>query len=191
MKEYLSEIIVTEFDDSSAVEFRRQVLEYSQLDTKEPIRVYINSYGGEVESMAFMIETLKSIPNPVHTICLGKAYSCGAILLSFGDIRSIGRYSTIMLHEISSGAFGSSSEMEISVREVKRQNQFWLKQVAKNCKIPYKELSDKIDKGDLFLTPKQAKTLGIVDRICVLKPKLTEKKIKIEKQPMIVGKSDE
>lgn len=176
---YLPEIRVTEFDDESAGNFRKQVLEYALNYPKDPIRVYIDSSGGEVDALASMVATMKSVPNPIHTICLGKAYSCGAFLLALGDIRYASQYSTIMVHEISAGTFGSTTEMEHNLNEIKRQNKVWLTRFAKACGKTFKELEkimrDNINQ-DLFFTAKQAKSFGIVDRTHL--PNVQFKKIK-------------
>ncbi len=81
------EIWVIEFTAESAQEFREKLLEQSKDNPNRPIIVYIDSYGGQVDALAKMISTMDEIPNPIITACVGKAMSCGAILLSHGDIR--------------------------------------------------------------------------------------------------------
>lgn len=170
---YLDEIRVTDFDDESAGKFRQQILDHALNYPKDTIRVYIDSSGGEIDALASMVATMKAVPNRIHTIALGKAYSCGAMLLAMGDIRSASEYATIMIHEISAGTFGSTTEMENNLKEIRRQNKMWLTRLAKACGKSYKDLvkhlKDNVNQ-DLFFTPKQAKRFGIIDRVYVPKP---------------------
>ena len=158
--EYLPEILVNHFTDESAILFRKQVLEYALSYPKESIRVYINSDGGELEALGMMVNTMKSVPNKFHTICVGRAYSCGALLLSFGDRRSMGKFSTAMIHEVSAGTFGSTTEMENNLKEIKRQNKVWLSAFAQNIGMDYSALEQMMkanDKEDLFFLQEMLK----------------------------------
>lgn len=170
------EIWVNKFDEESAQEFRDKVLKLSSENISEPILVYIDSYGGYVDSLAKMIETMDEVPNPFVTICMGKAMSCGAILLSHGDIRWCGRHSRVMIHEVSGGVgAGDVHDMHNDAVEVKRLNKHFLGLLAKNCKIAggYEGLR-KVVKGkdgrDIWLDADQAVKFGIVDAVGV--PKL-------------------
>ena len=183
---FLGEIRVTDFDDDAAGRFRQQLLEHAVNYPNDPIRVYIDSSGGELDSLNSMIATMQSVPNKIHTICLGKAYSCGAFLLSMGDIRSASPYASIMIHEISAGTYGSTSEMENNLNEIKRQNKIWLTRFAKRCKKTYKQLQkimrDNLN-DDIFLSTKQAKDFGIIDRMHIPAPQYREIKHKIKEPP--------
>lgn len=170
------EIWVNKFDEESAAEFRDKVLESSKENVSEPIIVYIDSYGGFVDSLAKMIETMDEVPNPFVTVCMGKAMSCGAILLSHGDIRWCGRHSRVMIHEVSGGVgVGDVHDMHNDAIEVKRLNKHFLGLLAKNCKISggYEGLRKMIkgkDGRDIWLDADDAVKFGIVDAVGV--PKL-------------------
>ena len=56
-----------------------------------------------MDCLASMIETMDEVPNPIITVAHGMAMSCGAVLLSHGDIRFVGKNSRIMVHEVSGG----------------------------------------------------------------------------------------
>ena len=87
------EIWVIEFNEESAQDFRTSILKKSKENSHAPIIIYIDSYGGYVDSLAKMIATMDEIPNPKVTVCMGKAMSCGAILLSHGDLRFCDQHS--------------------------------------------------------------------------------------------------
>ena len=164
-----SEIWVTKFDEESSRVFREQIVASSRGDSMKPIVVYIDSYGGAVDSLANMIETLDSVSNPIVTVCLGKAMSCGAILLSHGDFRFCGKHSRIMIHEVSSGTYGDVHDMHADVQEAKRLNEHFMGILAKNCGLKnYSELRKLIkdqDGRDKYLDAHQAVQFGIVDAV--------------------------
>jgi ATP-dependent Clp protease protease subunit len=116
-----------------------------------------------------MLETMEEVPNKFLTIAVGKAVSCGAILLSNGDIRFAGNFSRIMIHNISSISYGDVTTIQADANEINRLNQVFLGLLAKNCGITYSELLAKIkastDSKDLWLSPEAALKFGIIDHI--------------------------
>jgi len=164
------EIWVQEFNSDSAQEFREQILFATRLGPSHPIIVYIDSYGGQVDALAKMIETMDEVQNPIITCCMGKAMSCGAILLSHGDARFCGPHSRVMVHEVSASTGGDVHDMNVDVSEAKRLNEHFLGLLAKNCNIKggYKGLRSLIkqrDGRDLFLDADAALKFGLVDYI--------------------------
>lgn len=166
----LGEIWVKQFTEESAAKFREQVLKVALRDPNMPIIVYIDSYGGYVHSLAKMIDTLDQLANPIITVCMGKAMSCGAILLSHGHVRFCAPNSTVMIHEVSSGTFGDVHDIHNDTLETKRLNEHFLGLLARNCgiKTGYKGLRKLIkerDGRDLYLDPKAAVRFGVVDHV--------------------------
>lgn len=162
------DIIVNEFTEESAAKFREQVLKKASHGDDYPIIIYIDSYGGYVDALASMVETIQSVPNPIITVALGKAMSCGAILLSFGAVRFCGRFSKIMIHEVSAGALGNIHDLKNTAEEVSKVNEFWIGLLAENCGLKggYRALRKIIkekDGKDIYLTPQQAVEFGLVD----------------------------
>ena len=175
------EIWVNEFTEESARDFREAVIEASRMDSVRPIIVYIDSYGGIVDSLATMIETMDSVPNPFITVAVGKAMSCGAILLSHGDVRFCGQYSRIMIHEVSGGvSHGDVHDQHADAIEVKRLNKQFMGLLAKNCNIKggYDGLRKMIknqDGRDHYMNAEQALKFGVVDGVGM--PKIEKVKI--------------
>lgn len=163
-----AEIIVNKFDEASANTFRTQLFEAAS-DPYQPIIIHIDSYGGSVDALAKMIETMDSIPNHVITSCVGKAMSCGAVLLSHGDTRFLGRHSRVMIHEVSSIVAGDIHNMKNDVKEVEKLNKYFTGLLAKNCGLSgYNALRAIIkqrDGRDLYLRGSAAVKFGVVDFI--------------------------
>lgn len=181
------EIWVTKFDEEHAQKFRQSVMEVAKSDPTRPVVIYIDSYGGYVDALAKMIETLDEIPNPIVTVCMGKAMSCGAILLSHGDVRFLGRHSRVMIHEVSSGTYGNVHDMKEDVKETERLNRHFLGLMARNCGFKhydeFRQVLKNLDGRDLFLVGEEAIKFGIVDAIGL--PKIQSRHgFEVSKQPV-------
>jgi len=163
------EIWVTHFTLESALHFRQQVRYAHMTDPAAPIIVHINSYGGEVPALAMMLETMEEIPASFVTIAQGAAISCGAILLSHGDVRFCGPFTKVMIHNVSSGTYGDALGVQADALEFLKVNEQFIGLLAENCKIDYEALQHLIKEApgskELWLDAQEALKLGIVDHI--------------------------
>lgn len=169
------DIVVNNFNEESARSFREKVMSRSSIDPNMPIIVYVDSYGGNVDALNSMIATMHQVPNDIITVCIGKAMSCGAILLAAGDHRFCDKGSRVLIHEVSSLTGGPINELENDAREVRRLNDQMMNFLAERCNKTYKEIKAMMhaqDARDIALTAKQALEFGIVDYIGmpVIKP---------------------
>jgi len=160
---------VNKFDESSAKSFAEDVSQAHNTGQKV-IPVLIDSYGGEVYSLMSMINTIKSSELPIATIVDGKAMSCGAYLLAFGakGYRFATPGSTIMIHDVSSFAYGKIEEMKAKTREGERLNEILTKELSQVCgkKDDYfSKLIHEAGHADVFLNPEETKKHGLIDHI--------------------------
>ena len=168
------DIVVNKFNEESAKKFRSQVLKRAAIDESMPILVYIDSYGGYIDALNNMLDTIEQVPNQIVTVCTGKAMSCGAVLLAAGDFRFCGRNSRVMVHQGSSGAGGPIESLQNDVDESKRINKQLMTKIAERCGMTFaqfkKEMKDRLHRDDdeardLYLPPEAALELGIVDYV--------------------------
>ncbi len=164
-------ITVNEFNEESAAEFAAAV-SLAHNTGQKVIPVVIDTFGGQVYSLMSMISSIKSATVPVATIVKGKAMSCGAILASFGDdgLRFMDKDATLMIHDVSSYAFGKIEELKSDVREAERLNKKVYTMMARNCGKADDYFVDLIhDKGhaDWFLDAEEAKEHNIVQKLRV------------------------
>lgn len=162
------DIVVNDFTEESAREFRKHILARIQADSSSPIIVYIDSYGGLLDSLNSMLETLEQVSAPIITVCLGKAMSCGAVLLAAGDHRFCGRHSRVMIHQSSGGDYGPVENLQKNVDECKRMNDMFMSFLAKRCGKSLSSLKQMIkdnDSRDLYLDAESCLKFGIVDAI--------------------------
>jgi len=133
-----------------------------------PIHLVISTYGGSVDEMFSLYDTIKFLPCPVHTIALGKVMSAGVLLLASGvkGKRMIGSSARIMIHPISGGVLGNVFEAMNEMKEFERLQELMVCALIKETKLKKEEVDKLMKAGhDFFLTPEQAIQMGIVDKI--------------------------
>src|SRR5256884_7004273 len=74
--------IGTPIDDQVANLVIAQLLFLQSEDPEKDIAIYINSPGGQVTAGLAIYDTMQYVRPPVSTICIGMAYSMGAVLLA-------------------------------------------------------------------------------------------------------------
>lgn len=142
-----------------------QLLQLANQNHK-PIHLVISTYGGSVDEMFSLYDTIKFLPCPVHTIALGKVMSAGVLLLASGvkGKRLIGRSARIMIHPISGGLYGNVFEALNEVKEHERLQALMADALLKETKMSAGEIEKIMKAGhDCYLTPEEAIKMGIVD----------------------------
>ena len=134
----------------------------------KPIHLVISTYGGSVDEMFSLYDTIKFLPCPVHTIALGKVMSAGVLLLASGvkGKRMIGGSARIMIHPVSGGVLGNVFEAMNEMKEFERLQDLMVSALIKETKMKKEEIDKLMKAGhDFFLTPERAIQVGIVDKI--------------------------
>jgi ATP-dependent Clp protease protease subunit len=169
--ERLPVIWVNDFGPESAREFFEMFTMFHSDESVESILVYIDSFGGSVDSLATMAEVIQASIKPVITACVGKAFSAGALLLALGDERWVAPNSRVMFHKIRIALHEDMDADEIKqmAKELSSINERWLKKAVSCSKMNYKDFSAKLAKeaGDWYLSPSEAVKYGFVDQIGV------------------------
>ncbi|GLR88949.1 ATP-dependent Clp protease proteolytic subunit [Bradyrhizobium iriomotense] len=152
-------------DDVSAL-VCAQLLFLEADNPKKPINLYINSPGGVVTSGFAMYDTMRYIRAPVHTLCMGTAWSMGSFLLMAGEpgARAVLPNASILIHQPSGGFKGQASDILIHAEETLRTKTRMTRLYAQHCKRSYEEFERAMDR-DHFMTPQEALEWGLVDRV--------------------------
>lgn len=176
-------IRVNKFDEASAKTFSA-LMSKAQSTGQPIIPVVIDSYGGQVYSLMSMISDIQHSNVPVATIVQGKAMSCGAILFSFGakGKRFMDPDATLMIHDVSSMAWGKVEEVKVSAEETERLNQKIYHMMAENCGQHEEYFLDIVhEKGhaDWFLDAKECKKHKLASHLRVPEMKI-DTQVKID-----------
>ena len=68
---------------------------------REPIKLYINSYGGSIDDMWGLIDIILASKTPIYTYCLGYAQSAAFNIFLAGHKRFCLEHSVFMYHQMS------------------------------------------------------------------------------------------
>ena len=156
----------TQIDDTVANLVVAQMLFLESEDSKRDIHFYINSPGGSVTSGTAILDTMNYINSNVATYCIGSCCSMAAVLLSAGTKGK--RYALpnarVMIHQVSSGAYGQCTDMEIQVKEAARLKRILNEILASNTGQAIEKVTADCER-DYFMSAEEAKTYGLIDHV--------------------------
>lgn len=153
-------------DDMVANSVIAQLLFLTSQNSKEDIKIYINSPGGQVTSALAIYDTMQYVKPDVSTICVGMAASAAALLLASGakGKRLILPNGEVLIHQVMGGAQGQATDIDIHARHIlnikKRLNEI----LSKHCGQPIAKVEKDADR-DYFMNAEEAKKYGVVDKI--------------------------
>lgn len=165
-------IILGDVDaNTTGVNVYQSILVYNYLDKdkpiedREPIKLYIDSYGGSIIDAMTIIDVIKASKTPVHIYVIGAAYSSGLFITLAGHKRYAYPHASFLLHE---GSIGTGIQ---DAHKFKKYSEFYfiqLKQIKEHIiehsKITAEEY-DTISKDDNWYTAQQALEKGFIDEI--------------------------
>jgi ATP-dependent Clp protease protease subunit len=159
-------------DQHSANVIVAQLLFLQSEDAKKDIFLYINSPGGSVYDAMAIYDTMQFVTNDIQTVGIGMQASAAAFLLSSGTKgkRLVLPNATVMIHQPSSGTRGKVTDQEIDLRESLRVKKMLEDIMAKNTGQDPKRLHEDMER-DRWLTAKEAKDYGLVDKVITSPPK--------------------
>ncbi len=103
--------------DSSVLALQRMILRWNMEDRgksaeeRMPIFVCIFSYGGDVDFMWSIIDTIEASVTPVYTVNLGVAASAAALIFLSGHHRLMMKRARVVIHEGSARMSGDSTKV--------------------------------------------------------------------------------
>ena len=134
------------------------------LDIRPIINLHINSYGGSLFARFATVDVLRNLNSEVHSYVEGAAASAATIISVACSKRYIGKYSKMLIHQLSSGIYGKYNELEDDM-ENNKHLMATIKSIYKEyTTIPMKKL-DEILKHDLWFDSETCLGYGLVDEI--------------------------
>ena len=159
-------ILGTPINDQIANLVVAQLLWLASEDDSKPIRMYINSPGGQVYAGMAIYDTMQQVSCPVSTVAVGFTASFGTILLTAGTkgMRYALPNATVHLHQPLGGARGQASDIAIQAQEILRLRTD-LNQILSHHTGQTVERIQKDTDRDLYMTAVQARDYGLVDEV--------------------------
>jgi len=126
------------------------------------IFLFINSYGGILTDGLSVMDTILNSNIKVNTIIDGMAASAATLISVVGHRRYMKRNSYILIHQLSSGMWGTYEEMQDDMTNSTKLMKQLKELYKKYTKMPMKRL-DEILKRDLMLSAEEALEYGLID----------------------------
>lgn len=136
------------------------------VEDRTPIKVMINSGGGDVQVMLTIIKTMKISKTPVYTINYCNAMSAAAEILAAGHKRYSMPGCIVMVHSGSCAYGGTMEQAESCKKYVDSLTKRATDEFINNTKINAKTLKKK-GASDWYMTEDEALENGVIDEIII------------------------
>lgn len=165
-------IILTDIDASigdsvnSYIQFFNRIDQEKKIDANKrtPIKIYIDSNGGNLEACFTIIDAITMSKTPVWTINIGKAYSAGFFIFITGHKRFAYPNSSFLFHEGSTGIYQDANKFKNYADFYKQQLEQLRAITLEHTQIEPEEY-DKHVKDDWWFNVDEALKYGVTDKI--------------------------
>ncbi len=142
----------------------RQLLRALDTPPYDPIKLFITSPGGDLDSTFLLYDTMRYLISPVITIG-DYCASAAAIILAAGSKRYLSPHAKVMLHLPAGQMGGDSKAWDIQHKQME-QYRNTIVDILHECgaKKSHEEILRDIDR-DFWMEPKEAIAYGLVDEI--------------------------
>lgn len=154
-----------EVNKALAEKIVRQLL-VMEADSDEPIRIYIDSPGGDVDAGYAIFDMIRFVKAPVYCIGMGLVASAGALILLAADkFRRIGLpNSHYLIHQPLSGIKGVATDIEIHAQELEKTKAKINDLIAQETGKPLEQVAKDTDR-DYWLSATEAMEYGLISKV--------------------------
>lgn len=162
----------SEIDREYLINFSKLIIAYNREDEKngvpvekrKPIKIFIYSYGGDIDATQHLIDVIKLSKTPVYTINFGVAMSGGLYVLLAGHKRYALINSQALIHEGSGSMEGTAEQVRTHQAQYSKQLKLLSDFVLERTNIS-KELYGRKKKTEWFINGSEQVEYGIVDEM--------------------------
>ncbi|MDR2303284.1 MAG: ATP-dependent Clp protease proteolytic subunit [Treponema sp.] len=132
----------------------------------DPIRIFIDSPGGDADAGYAIFDMIRFVKPQVWTIGMGLVASAAAIiqLASPGDRRVGLPNSHYLIHQPLSGIRGVATDIEIHARELDKLRAKINRLIANETGAPFEQVEKDTDR-DYWMTAEEAVKYGLINRV--------------------------
>ena len=151
----------------------RQLLLMEAMDEKEPIRIFIDSPGGDADAGFAIFDMIRFINPEVWTIGMGLVASAAAIIqLAAPKKRRFGLpNSHYLIHQPLSGIQGVATDIEIHARQLEKIREKINRLIADETGNPYAQVEKDTDR-DYWMDAQEACKYGLINKVIVNRDEL-------------------
>ena len=141
---------------------------YLEETPDDPVNIYINSPGGEVNAGLMIYDAIRGSRLEINMICTGLAASMAAVLLAGGQhgSRYILRHSKVMIHEplLANGVGGSATSIRKISESIIETRELVNGILAEHSGKTLEEINEATS-FDNYMSAEEAIAFGLCDRI--------------------------
>ena len=132
----------------------------------DPIRIFIDSPGGDADAGYAIFDMIRFVKPQVWTIGMGLVASAAAIIqLASPKERRVGLpNSHYLIHQPLSGIRGVATDIEIHARELDKLRAKINRLISEETGVAAEQVEKDTDR-DFFMTPDEAKKYGLIDEV--------------------------
>ncbi|HOE08898.1 MAG TPA: ATP-dependent Clp protease proteolytic subunit [Treponemataceae bacterium] len=158
-------LLTGEVNKALAEKIIRQLL-ILEADSDEPIRVFIDSPGGDVDAGYAIFDMIRFINAPVFTIGIGLVASAGALILlaSPRERRIALPNSHYLIHQPLSGIKGVATDIEIHAAEIEKVRVKINKLIADETGTKLEQVEKDTDR-DYWMNAEEAQKYGLIGKL--------------------------
>lgn len=136
------------------------------VEKRKPIKIYIHSFGGDMDACFGLIDVMNKSKTPVMTINMNSCLSAGGIILINGHkgLRYCMPMSVALIHQGQGGAGGSFEAVVAQTENYKKLIGMMKDNILSHTNIT-KQLLTKNSKKEWYIYADQQVELGLVDHI--------------------------
>lgn len=134
------------------------------VEERKPIKIFINSDGGSLDTIMHIIDMILLSKTPVITIGMGRVYSAGGLLLMAGHKRYIFNHTSCLIHDGSSGAIGSVGKLLDNLKFTEAFEQRVKQYITSQTRITSEMYEDNYRRDWFFFSDDMIR-LGIADEV--------------------------
>lgn len=159
-----------EIDETTVADILVNIREYNRQDhlvplsERVPIKLFIDSPGGDVVAGLAIIDAIYVSKTPVYTVNVSKAYSMAFQIMISGHKRFAFKSSSFLLHDGAEGGFDSSSKFRDRLKFSDDLEKLEIENIVKRTKITNKEYEKNVRREWYMLVP-EALELGVIDEV--------------------------
>jgi ATP-dependent Clp protease, protease subunit len=155
-------------EDYSLVELSKIIIqmniEEKDVENPKPIRIFLHSYGGDIEQALYFCDLVKSSRIPIITIGMGVAMSAGFLIFLAGKERYAFEHTSMLVHSGSAAFQGTAEQIEEAQKNYKKQIEQMKSYILANTNIDEKTFNKNRNK-DWYLSSDELLKYGIIDEV--------------------------
>lgn len=158
-------LISGEIDKKMAEKVVSQLL-LLEAENDDPIKVFIDSPGGDVDSAYAIFDMIRFVKPKVIMVAMGLAASAGALILLAGDKEDRFGFpnSHYLIHQPLSGVRGVATEIEIHAKEIEKTRQKINALISQETGKSLQQVEKDTDR-DYWMSAEEAMEYGLISKI--------------------------